>query len=173
MKRCELGHGRRHHETTWIRVHSGIRPALEPKMKRYILTRPQRYLHHRFRQTLVTSSEPMSSSRKPFAHGGSILFIGTKKQAQEAVAQEAKRVGSPLSPRWLGACITNFTPCTSGCSGSRMESDGADGGFRVLPKRVLMLPGKETSLERTLGGIRDAKVPSAVWIVDTKKNDRC
>jgi small subunit ribosomal protein S2 len=102
-----------------------------------------------------------------------VLFVGTKKQAQEAIASEALRVGMPyVNQRWLGGMLTNFSTVHKRLQRLKeLESMEQTGGFQGLTKKeILMLTREKDKLARTLGGIRDMqKVPSAVWIVDTKK----
>ena len=116
---------------------------------------------------------PTSSSRRPSRTAGTILFIGTKKQAQEAIADEAGRVNMPyVNQRWLGGMLTNFQTVHKRLQRLKeLEAMEQTGGFEGRTKKeILMLTREKTKLEKTLGGIRDmAKVPSAVWIVDTKK----
>ena len=111
--------------------------------------------------------------KQTVAHGGSILFVGTKRQAQEVVAEQATRVGMPyVNQRWLGGMLTNFQTVHKRLKRLKeLESMEQTGGFEGRTKKeILMLTREKDKLEKTLGGIRDmAKVPSAVWIVDTKK----
>ena len=101
------------------------------------------------------------------------MFVGTKKQAQEAIADEAGRVNMPyVNQRWLGGMLTNFQTVHKRLQRLKeLEAMEQTGGFEGRTKKeILMLTREKTKLEKTLGGIRDmAKVPSAVWIVDTKK----
>ena len=102
-----------------------------------------------------------------------MLFVGTKKQAQEAIAEQATRVGMPyVNERWLGGMLTNFQTVFKRLQRLKeleaMEQGGWDG--TATKKEQLMLTREKDKLERTLGGIREmSRVPSAVWIVDTKK----
>jgi small subunit ribosomal protein S2 len=102
------------------------------------------------------------------------MFIGTKKQGQEAIAEQATRVGMPyVNQRWLGGMLTNFNTVHKRLQRMKeleeMDLDTvAASGF--TKKELLMMRREKEKLERTLGGIRDmAKIPSAVWVVDTKK----
>jgi small subunit ribosomal protein S2 len=144
-----------------------------PKMKRYILTERNGIYIIDLQQTLSYIDRAFEFIRETVAHGGSILFVGTKKQAQEAIAAEALRVGMPyVNQRWLGGMLTNFQTVHKRLQRLKeLESMEQTGGFHGLTKKeILMLTREKDKLERTLGGIRDmAKVPSAVWIVDTKK----
>ncbi|GAA3005894.1 30S ribosomal protein S2 [Actinokineospora diospyrosa] len=144
-----------------------------PKMKRYILTDRNGIYIIDLRQTLTYIDRAFEFVKETVAHGGSILFVGTKKQAQEAIASEAKRVGMPfVNQRWLGGMLTNFSTVHKRLQRLKeLEAMEQTGGFQGLTKKeILMLTREKDKLDRTLGGIRDmAKVPSAIWIVDTKK----
>ncbi|MGX7824929.1 30S ribosomal protein S2 [Actinokineospora sp. 24-640] len=144
-----------------------------PKMKRYILTDRNGIYIIDLRQTLTYIDRAFEFVKETVAHGGSIMFVGTKKQAQEAIANEARRVGMPfVNQRWLGGMLTNFSTVHKRLQRLKeLESMEQTGGFQGLTKKeILMLTREKDKLDRTLGGIRDmAKVPSAVWIVDTKK----
>src|SRR3954447_1449299 len=144
-----------------------------PKMKRYILTERNGIYIIDLQQTLSYIDRAYEFVKETVAHGGSILFIGTKKQAQEAIADEAGRVNMPyVNQRWLGGMLTNFQTVHKRLQRMKeLESMEQTGGFEGRTKKeILMLTREKTKLEKTLGGIRDmTKVPSAVWIVDTKK----
>jgi len=144
-----------------------------PKMKRFIFTERNGIYIIDLQQTLSYIDRAYEFVKETVAHGGSILFVGTKKQAQEAIAQEALRVGMPyVNQRWLGGMLTNFTTVHKRLQRLKeLESMEQTGGFQGLTKKeILMLTREKDKLEKTLGGIRDmSKVPSAVWIVDTKK----
>ncbi|HET6503077.1 MAG TPA: 30S ribosomal protein S2 [Amycolatopsis sp.] len=144
-----------------------------PKMKRYILTERNGIYIIDLQQTLTYIDRAFEFIKETVAHGGTIMFVGTKKQAQEAIASEAQRVGMPyVNQRWLGGMLTNFQTVHKRLQRLKeLESQEQTGGFQGLTKReVLTLTREKEKLEKTLGGIRDmAKVPSAVWIVDTKK----
>jgi small subunit ribosomal protein S2 len=144
-----------------------------PKMKRYIFTERNGIYIIDLQQTLSYIDRAYEFVRETVAHGGSVLFIGTKKQAQEAIADEAQRVNMPyVNQRWLGGMLTNFQTVHKRLQRLKeLESMEQSGGFEGRTKKeILMLTREKDKLERTLGGIRDmAKVPSAVWVVDTKK----
>jgi small subunit ribosomal protein S2 len=144
-----------------------------PKMKRYIFTERNGIYIIDLQQTLSYIDRAYEFIKETVAHGGSILFVGTKKQAQEAIANEALRVGMPfVNQRWLGGMLTNFSTVHKRLQRLKeLEAMEQTGGFQGRTKKeILMLTREKDKLERTLGGIRDmAKVPSAVWIVDTKK----
>ncbi|MGO1449102.1 MAG: 30S ribosomal protein S2, partial [Brevibacterium aurantiacum] len=112
--------------------------------------------------------------KETVTHGGSILFVGTKKQAQESIAEQAKRVGQPyVNQRWLGGMLTNFQTISLRLRRLKEleEIDFDDvAGSSHTKKELLILRREKDKLEKTLGGIRDMqRTPSAVWIVDTKK----
>ncbi|ALG13014.1 30S ribosomal protein S2 [Kibdelosporangium phytohabitans] len=144
-----------------------------PKMKRFIFTERNGIYIIDLQQTLTYIDRAYEFVKETVAHGGSILFVGTKKQAQEAIAEQALRVGMPfVNQRWLGGMLTNFSTVHKRLQRLKeLESMEQTGGFQGLTKKeILMLTREKDKLERTLGGIRDmSKVPSAVWIVDTKK----
>jgi small subunit ribosomal protein S2 len=144
-----------------------------PKMKRYILTERNGIYIIDLQQTLNYITRAYEFVKETVAHGGTVLFVGTKKQAQEAIANEALRVGMPfVNQRWLGGMLTNFTTVHKRLQRLKeLESMEQTGGFQGLTKKeILMLTREKDKLEKTLGGIRDMqKVPSAIWVVDTKK----
>jgi small subunit ribosomal protein S2 len=144
-----------------------------PKMKRYILTERNGIYIIDLQQTLSYIDRAYEFVRETVAHGGTIMFVGTKKQAQEGIADEAGRVNMPyVNQRWLGGMLTNFQTVHKRLQRLKeLESMEQTGGFEGRTKKeILMLTREKDKLEKTLGGIRDmSKVPSAVWIVDTKK----
>jgi small subunit ribosomal protein S2 len=144
-----------------------------PKMKRFILTERNGIYIIDLQQTLTYIDTAFEFVKQTVAHGGSILFVGTKKQAQEAIAEQARRVGMPfVNQRWLGGMLTNFQTVYKRLQRLKeLEVIEQTGGENVLTKKeALVLKREKDKLERTLGGLRDMqKVPSAVWIVDTKK----
>ena len=108
------------------------------------------------------------------AHGGTVLYVGTKKQAQEAIADQARRVGMPfVNQRWLGGMLTNFQTVHKRLQRLKEleEIDFEDvPGSGMTKKELLHLRRERDKLDRSLGGIKDmARVPSALWVVDTKK----
>ena len=145
-----------------------------PKMKRFILTERNGIYIVDLQQSLSYVDRAYDFVKETVAHGGSILFVGTKKQAQEPVAEQAARVGMPyVNHRWLGGMLTNFTTVHKRLQRLKEleEIDFDDvAGSGLTKKELLVLRREKDKLARTLGGIRDmAKVPSAVWIVDTNK----
>ncbi len=111
------------------------------------------------------------------ADGGTILFVGTKKQAQDAIKEEAERCGMfYVNERWLGGMLTNFKTIQSRVARLRkLEEMSADGTFDVLPKKeVIALKKEMEKLERNLGGIKNMKnIPDAIFVVDPKKERIC
>jgi small subunit ribosomal protein S2 len=144
-----------------------------PKMKRFIFTDRNGIYIIDLQQTLTYIDKAYEFVKETVAHGGTILFVGTKKQAQESIAAEATRVGMPyVNQRWLGGMLTNFSTVHKRLLRLKdLEAMEQTGGFEGRTKKeILMLTREMTKLDRTLGGIRDmAKVPSAIWVVDTNK----
>ena len=145
-----------------------------PKMKRYIFTERNGIYIIDLQQSLSYIDRAYEFIKATVAHGGTVLFVGTKKQAQEAVYEQATRVGMPyVNQRWLGGMLTNFSTVHKRLQRLKEleEIDFDDvAGSGMTKKELLVLRREKDKLERTLGGIRDMqKVPSAVWIVDTKK----
>jgi small subunit ribosomal protein S2 len=145
-----------------------------PKMKRFIMTERNGIYIIDLQQSLTYINDAYEFIKETVAHGGTILFVGTKKQAQEPIAEQATRVGMPyVTYRWLGGMLTNFQTVSKRLSRLKEleEIDFADvAGSGRTKKELLVMKREKVKLEKTLGGIRDmAKVPSAVWIVDTKK----
>ena len=144
-----------------------------PKMKRFIFTDRNGIYIIDLQQTLTYIDKAYEFVKETVAHGGSVMFVGTKKQAQESVAAEALRVGMPyVNQRWLGGMLTNFSTVHKRLQRLKeLEAMEQTGGFEGRTKKeILMLTREKNKLERSLGGIRDmAKVPSAIWVVDTNK----
>jgi small subunit ribosomal protein S2 len=145
-----------------------------PKMKRFIMTERNGIYIIDLQQSLTYINDAYEFIKETVAHGGTILFVGTKKQAQEPIAEQATRVGMPyVTYRWLGGMLTNFQTVSKRLSRLKEleEIDFADvAGSGRTKKELLVMKREKIKLEKTLGGIRDmAKIPSAVWIVDTKK----
>jgi small subunit ribosomal protein S2 len=144
-----------------------------PKMKRFIFTERNGIYIIDLQQTLNYIERAYEFIKETVAHGGTVLFVGTKKQAQEAIADQAKRVGMPfVNQRWLGGMLTNFQTVHKRLQRLKeLEAMEQTGGFVGLNKKeILMLTREKDKLAKTLGGIRDmSKVPSAVWVVDTNK----
>ncbi|GAA2042002.1 30S ribosomal protein S2 [Catenulispora yoronensis] len=145
-----------------------------PKMKRFILTERNSIYIIDLQQSLSYIDRAYEFIKQTVAHGGTVMFIGTKKQAQEAISEQATRVGMPyVNHRWLGGMLTNFSTVHKRIQRLREleEIDFDDVASSGMTKKELLVMRREKEkLERTLGGIRDmSRVPSAVWIVDTKK----
>src|SRR5215207_2683567 len=144
-----------------------------PKMKRFIFSERNGIYIIDLQQTLTYIDKAYEFIKETVAHGGTILFVGTKKQAQEVVAEQAQRVGMPfVNQRWLGGMLTNFSTVYKRLQRLKelevMEQTGSH--TSLTKKEQLILSREKDKLERTLGGIRDmARVPSAIWVIDTKK----
>ena len=145
-----------------------------PKMKRFIFTERNGIYIIDLQQSLSYIDRAYEFIKATVARGGSVMFVGTKKQAQEAIAEQATRVGMPyVNQRWLGGMLTNFQTVHQRLQRLKeLEEinfdDVASSG--KTKKELLQLRRERDKLERTLGGIRDmSRVPAAVWIVDTKK----
>ncbi|MDG4829570.1 30S ribosomal protein S2 [Solwaraspora sp. WMMD1047] len=144
-----------------------------PKMKRFIFTERNGIYIIDLRQTLDYIEKAYEFVRGTVAEGGSILFVGTKKQAQEAIAEQATRVGQPyVNHRWLGGMLTNFQTVYKRLQRMKelesLDLTGTAAGY--TKKETLQLSREKDKLSRTLGGLRDMqKVPAAIWVVDTKK----
>ena len=145
-----------------------------PKMKRFIFTERNGIYIIDLQQSLDFIDRAYEFIKETVAHGGSVLYVGTKKQAQEAIAEQARRVGMPfVNQRWLGGMLTNFTTVYKRLQRLKEleEIDFDDvAGSNLTKKELLHLRRERDKLERSLGGIRDmSRVPSALWVVDTKK----
>ena len=145
-----------------------------PKMKRYILTDRNSIYIIDLQKTLADIDRTYDFVKETVAHGGTILFIGTKKQAQESIKEQAERVGMPyVNQRWLGGMLTNFSTMSKRLARMKeleqIDFDDVASSGRTK-KELLMMRREKEKLERTLGGIRDMnRVPSAVWVIDTNK----
>jgi len=145
-----------------------------PKMKRFIFAERNGIYIIDLQQSLDYIDTAYEFVKETVAHGGSVLFVGTKKQAQEAIAEQARRVGMPfVNQRWLGGMLTNFSTVFKRLQRLKeLEEIDFDDvpGSGMTKKELLHLKRERDKLDRTLGGIRDmSRVPSAVWVVDTKK----
>jgi small subunit ribosomal protein S2 len=145
-----------------------------PKMKRFIFTERNGIYIIDLQKSLAFIDRAYDFVKETVAHGGTIMFIGTKKQAQEAIAEQAARVGMPyVNQRWLGGMLTNFSTVHKRLQRLKEleELDFDNVAASGLTKKELLMRRREKEkLERTLGGIRDmSRIPSAVWVVDTKK----
>jgi small subunit ribosomal protein S2 len=144
-----------------------------PKMKRFILTERSGSHIIDLQQSLKHIDVTYDYVKETVAHGGTILFVGTKKQAQGAIAEQALRVGQPyVNQRWLGGLLTNFQTVSKRLARMKeLEEVDFDDTTRGYTKKELLIQKRELiKLQKSLGGIRNlTKTPSAVWIVDTKK----
>jgi small subunit ribosomal protein S2 len=145
-----------------------------PKMKRFILTDRSGIYIIDLAKSLTHIDQAYEFTKNLVASGGSIMFVGTKKQAQEAIATEAQRVNMPyINERWLGGLLTNFQTVSKRLARLKelevMDfTDKKTSGY--TKKELLILSREKVKLEKTLGGVRTlTKVPSAIWVVDTIK----
>jgi small subunit ribosomal protein S2 len=143
-------------------------------MKRFIFGERNGIYIIDLQQSLTYIDKAYGFVKETVARGGQILFVGTKKQAQEAIAEQATRVGMPyVNQRWLGGMLTNFATISKRTAKMK-ELEAIDftnvAGSGLTKKELLQEERKKDKLEKTLGGIRDMhRLPQAVWIVDTKK----
>jgi small subunit ribosomal protein S2 len=146
-------------------------------MKRYIFTHRNGIHIIDLQQTLVLLEEARKSITKIVAEGGDVLFVGTKKQAQEAIVTEASRCGMPyVNQRWLGGTLTNFQTISSRIDYMKELEDKKERGFfQVLSKKeAVKLEDQLARLRKYFGGIRDLKkMPGAMFVVDLEKEDIC
>jgi small subunit ribosomal protein S2 len=144
-----------------------------PKMKRFIYGERNGIYIIDLQQTLGRIETAYTFVRDLVADGGTVLFIGTKKQAQDPIREAAQGCGMPwINERWLGGMLTNFTTISGRVKKmTEYQRMRAAGDFEAMPKKEALLISRELEkLERNLGGIRDmAKLPDAVFIIDTKK----
>ena len=146
-----------------------------PKMKPFIFGERNGIYILDLKQTILDADQAYTFV-KNVAKGGNVLFVGTKKQAQEAVKNAAERANMPyINQRWLGGMLTNFVTIRSRIN--RMEELEAmveDGRMAVLPKKEQAVLGKElTKLQTNLGGARDMKgLPQALFVIDTKREEK-
>ncbi|VXB77474.1 30S ribosomal protein S2 [Nocardioides sp. AX2bis] len=145
-----------------------------PKMKRFIMTERNGIYIIDLQQSLSYIDTSFAFIKETVSRGGAIMFVGTKKQAQEAIAEQATRVGMPyVNQRWLGGMLTNFQTVHQRINRLK-ELDDVDfddvAGSSRTKKELLQMKRERDKLDKTLGGIRDmTRVPAAVWVVDTKK----
>lgn len=148
-----------------------------PKMAPYIYTERNGIYIIDLQKSVGKVDEAYKAIFDIAAEGGNILFVGTKKQAQDAVATEAQRCGMYyVNQRWLGGMLTNFKTIQSRIARLRqIETMSEDGTFDVLPKKeVIELKKEWEKLEKNLGGIKNMKrIPDAIFIVDPKKEAIC
>jgi small subunit ribosomal protein S2 len=141
-----------------------------PKVKRFILTERSGIHIIDLQQSLAYIDKAYDFIKETVAHGGTVLFVGTKKQAQEAVSEQATRVGQPyVNERWLGGLLTNFQTVSKrlGRMKELEEIDYEDTTQGFTKKELLLKKRELTKLQKSLGGIRNLqKAPSALWVVD-------
>ena len=145
-----------------------------PKMKRFIMTERNGIYIIDLQQSLAYIDRSYAFIKEIVAKGGSIMFVGTKKQAQEAIAEQATRVGMPyVNQRWLGGMLTNFQTVHQRINRLKeldeINFEDVAGSGRTK-KELLQMRRERDKLDKSLGGIRDmTRTPAAVWIVDTNK----
>ena len=145
-----------------------------PKMKRFIMTERNGIYIIDLQQSLSYIDTSFAFIKETVSKGGAIMFVGTKKQAQEAIAEQATRVGMPyVNQRWLGGMLTNFQTVHQRINRLKeldeIDFDDVAGSSRTK-KELLQMKRERDKLDKTLGGIRDmSRTPAAVWVVDTKK----
>jgi small subunit ribosomal protein S2 len=148
-----------------------------PKMAPYIYTARNGIYILDLQKTLKKTQEAYNLTKKIVADGGVVLFVGTKRQIQESIKQEATRCGMYyINSRWLGGTLTNFTTIKKRIARLvELEKMEQDGTFDVLPKKeVIVLKKEMEKLNTNLGGIKDMeKVPSLIFLVDTNKELIC
>jgi small subunit ribosomal protein S2 len=148
-----------------------------PKMAPYIFTERNGIHIIDLQKSVVKVDEAYKAVSEIAAQGGTILFVGTKKQAQDAVKTEAERCGMfYVNERWLGGMLTNFTTIQSRIARlHEIEKMSEDGTFDVLPKKEVAGLQKEwDKLEKNIGGIKNMKrIPDAIFVVDPKKEHIC
>ncbi|GAA3337581.1 30S ribosomal protein S2 [Curtobacterium pusillum] len=144
-----------------------------PKVKRFILAERSGIHIIDLQQSLAFIDRAYDFVKETVAHGGTILFVGTKKQAQGSIAEQATRVGQPyVNQRWLGGLLTNFQTVSKRLARMKeLEEIDFDDTTKGFTKKELLIKKRELDkLHKTLGGIRNlTRTPSALWIVDTKK----
>ena len=148
-----------------------------PKMAEYIYTERNGIHIIDLQKSVVKVDEAYNAIFDIAAQGGTVLFVGTKKQAQDAVATEAERCGMYyVNERWLGGMLTNFKTIQTRIDRLKaIEKMSEDGTFEVLPKKEVIQIKKEwEKLEKNIGGIKDmTRIPDAIFVVDPKKEAIC
>ncbi|GAA1730086.1 30S ribosomal protein S2 [Microbacterium paludicola] len=145
-----------------------------PKVKRFILTERSGIHIIDLQQSLTYIDKAYDFVKETVARGGTVLFVGTKKQAQEVLAEQATRVGQPyVNERWLGGLLTNFQTVSKRLARMKEleELDFNDPAGTGFTKKELLLKKRELDkLHKSLGGIRNlTRTPSALWVVDAKR----
>ena len=146
-----------------------------PKMREYIFGERNGIYILDLKQTIVDADKAYTFLKNLAAKGGTVLFVGTKKQAQEPVAAQAERCGMPyINNRWLGGVLTNFVTMRSRIERmTELEAMQEDGRMALLPKKEQSVLTKELEkLTKNLGGVREMKaLPQALFVVDTKREE--
>ena len=146
-----------------------------PKMKPYIFGDRNGIYILDLKQTMLGADKAYTFLKETAAKGGTVLFVGTKKQAQEPIAAQAERCGMPyINPRWLGGMLTNFVTIRSRMNRmEELENMVENGTMATLPKKEQAVLGKELEkLQKNLGGARTMKaVPQALFVIDTKREE--
>lgn len=150
----------------------------DPKMAPYIYGEPRQGIHIiDLQKSVVMIEDAYKAMSTIAANGGKVLFVGTKKQAQDAIKEAAERCGMYyVNQRWLGGMLTNFQTIQKRLNRLReMEAKMASGAYEALPKREVVQIKKELEkLEKNLGGIKDmVAIPDAIFVVDPKKEKIC
>lgn len=144
-----------------------------PKMGKYIFTERNGIYIIDLQKTVKKVEEAYNVVRDIAANGGKVLFVGTKKQAQDSVKEEAERCGMYyVNQRWLGGTMTNFTTIKKRIDRlQKLEQMEVDGTFEVLPKKeVIILRKEKDRLEKFLGGIKEMEdLPQAIFVIDPRK----
>jgi len=145
----------------------------DPRMKKYIFAERNGIHIIDLQKTIQSIKEAYDAIRKIVAGGKTVLFVGTKKQAQQAIQKEAERCGMFwVNNRWLGGMLTNFTTIKKSILRlKKIEKMEIDGTFENLTKKEIAgLVKEKTKLEKNLGGIKDMKeLPGALFVIDTRK----
>ncbi len=146
-----------------------------PKMRPYIFGERNGIYILDLKQTIINADRAYTVLRETAARGGSVLFVGTKKQAQEPIATQAERAGMPyINQRWLGGMLTNFVTMRSRIDRmEELETMVEDGRMAERGKKEQAVLTKELEkLQRNLGGVRNMKsLPQAIFVVDTKREE--
>ena len=148
-----------------------------PKMAPYIYTERNGIYIIDLQKSVGKVDEAYNAIRDCVADGGKILFVGTKKQAQDSIKNEAERCGMYyVNQRWLGGMLTNFKTIQSRVAQlKKIEAMAEDGTFDVLPKKeVIELKKQQEKLEKNLGGIKEMQeIPDMIFVVDPRKEGIC
>ena len=152
-------------------VHFGHQTRFwNPKMAPFIFGHRNKIHIVNLEKTMVKYQEAMAFVRKLSAKKGTVLFVGTKRQAREIIAEEASRAGMPyVDERWLGGMLTNFkTVKTSIKRLKDLEQMEADGGFEKMSKKEALMASRElVKLQKSIGGIKDMNgLPDAIFVID-------